>query len=81
MIIINFKISVESSTLLQRIKKDIHRPIHPQNKPFKYCIVLIDAPTSWSHVTLLSTHNVVFAGLLVLAISFSILSNSKDLIR
>ena len=36
----------------------------PSSGPFQYFMVLIDASTRWSHVTLLSTRNVAFARLL-----------------
>ena len=40
------------------------RFIRPHCGPFKYFIVLIDASTRWSHVSLFSTKNVAFARLL-----------------
>jgi hypothetical protein len=43
---------------------DICGPIHPPCGPLRYFMVLIDASTRWSHVCLLSTHNIVFARLL-----------------
>src|SRR5262249_18622188 len=44
--------------------KDICGPIQPVCGLFKYFMVLIDASTRWSHVSLLSTRNVAFAKLL-----------------
>ena len=49
---------------MERIQGDICGPIHPPCGPFRYFMVLIDASTKWSHVTLLSTRNVAFARLL-----------------
>jgi hypothetical protein len=58
------KVIVESPSFLQRIQGDICGPIHPPYGPFRYFMVLIDASTRWSHVCLLSTHNIAFARLL-----------------
>ena len=58
------KIMYESLVFLERIHEDICGPIHPPCGPFRYFIILIDASTRWSHVYLLSTRNVAFAGLL-----------------
>ena len=49
---------------MQRIQGDICGPIHPPCGPFRYFMVLVDASTRWSHVSLLSTRNVAFARLL-----------------
>ena len=54
----------ESPVFSERIHGDICGPIHPPCGPFRYFMVLIDASTRWSHVCLLSTRNVAFAGLL-----------------
>ena len=58
------KIATESPTFLERIQGDICGPIHPACGPFRYFMVLIDASTRWSHVTLLSSRNMAFAKLL-----------------
>ena len=58
------KIMSELPVFLERIHGDICGPIHPPCGPFRYFMVLIDASTRWSHVCLLSTHNVAFARLL-----------------
>lgn len=58
------KIATESPTFLERIQGDICGPIHPACGPFRYFMVLIDASTRWSHVSLLSSRNVAFAKLL-----------------
>jgi hypothetical protein len=58
------KIQNESLTFLERIHGDICGPIHPSCGPFRYFMVLIDASTRWSHVSLLSTRNLAFARLL-----------------
>ena len=55
------KVLTESPTFLERIQGDICGPIHPPCRPFRYFMVLIDASSRWSHVYLLSTHNVAFA--------------------
>ena len=48
---------------LERIQGDICGPIQPSGS-FRYFMVLIDASTRWSHVSLLSTHNHVFTRLI-----------------
>ena len=58
------KVNAESPMFLERIQGDICGPITPPCGPFKYFMVLIDASTRWSHVSLLSTRNVAFARLL-----------------
>lgn len=58
------KINYESINFLERIQGDICGPIHPPCGPFRYFMVLIDASTRWSHVSLLSTRNLAFARLL-----------------
>ncbi|KAD6795987.1 hypothetical protein E3N88_06883 [Mikania micrantha] len=55
------KIEHESPLFLERIQGDICGPIHPPCGPFRYFMVLIDASSRWSHVSLLSTRNVAFA--------------------
>lgn len=58
------KITHESINFLERIQGDICGPIHPPCGTFRYFMVLIDASTRWSHVSLLSTRNLAFARLL-----------------
>ena len=58
------KIASEMPTFLERIQGDICGPIAPPCGPFRYFMVLIDASTRWSHVSLLSTRNAAFAKLL-----------------
>ena len=58
------KVAIECPKFLERIQRDICGPITPSSGPFQYFMVLIDASTWWSHVSLLSTHNVAFAWLL-----------------
>ncbi|KAG8475739.1 hypothetical protein CXB51_032489 [Gossypium anomalum] len=58
------KINKEPLTFLERIQGDICGPIHPPCGPFRYFMVLIDASSRWSHVSLLSTGNLAFARLL-----------------
>ena len=60
----SIKVRNESLTFLERIQGDICGPIHPSCGPFRYFMVLIDASTKWSHVSLLSTRNLAFARLL-----------------
>ena len=55
------KVENESPMFLERIQGDICGPIHPPCGPFRYFMVLIDASSRWSHVSLLSTRNVAFA--------------------
>ncbi|GJX49980.1 putative reverse transcriptase domain-containing protein [Tanacetum coccineum] len=54
------KVEKESPVFLERIQGDICGPIHPPCGPFRYFMVLIDASSRWSHVSLLSTRNVAF---------------------
>ena len=58
------KVRNESLTFLECIQGDICGPIHSPCGPFRYFMVLIDASTKWSHVSLLSTRNLTFARLL-----------------
>ena len=58
------KIVSESPVFLERIHGDICGTTHPLCRPFRYFMVLIDASTRWSHVSLLSTRNVAFVKLL-----------------
>ena len=58
------KILFKSLVFLKRIHEDICGPIHPLCELFRYFMVLIDASIRWSHVCLLSTHNVA-SGLIV----------------
>lgn len=58
------KIGIEFLTFLKRIQGDICGSIHPPCGSIRYFIVLIDESTRWSHVCLLSTHNLIFARLL-----------------
>ena len=58
------KVAIECPTYLERIQGDICGPITPSSGPFQYFMVLIDASTRWSYVSLLSTRNVTFARLL-----------------
>ncbi|GJZ07345.1 disease resistance CC-NBS-LRR class family protein [Tanacetum coccineum] len=55
------KVENESPMFLERIQGDICGLIHPPCGPFRYFMVLIDASSRWSHVSLLSTRNVAFA--------------------
>jgi transposase InsO family protein len=58
------KIAGESLIFLERIQGDICGPIHPPCGPFRYFMILIDASTRWSHVSLFSSRNLAFARLL-----------------
>ena len=55
------KIKEEPLKFFERIQGDICGPIQPLSGPFKYFMILIDASTRWSHVSLLSTRNHAFA--------------------
>ena len=58
------KVKIESPAFLEHIHGDICGPIHPPNGSFRYFMVLIDASSTWSHVCLLSSCNLIFAKLL-----------------
>ncbi|GJW52752.1 disease resistance CC-NBS-LRR class family protein [Tanacetum coccineum] len=58
------KVEKESLMFLERIQGDICGPIHPPCRPFRYFMVLIDASSRWSHVSLLLTRNVAFVNFL-----------------
>ncbi|KAJ0523083.1 putative RNA-directed DNA polymerase [Helianthus annuus] len=58
------KLTQENPSFLERIQGDICGPIHPPCGPFRYFLVLIDASSRWSHVSLLATRNIAFARLL-----------------
>ncbi|GJZ63406.1 disease resistance CC-NBS-LRR class family protein [Tanacetum coccineum] len=55
------KVENESPMFLERIQGNICGPVHTPCGPFRYFMVLIDASSRWSHVSLLSTRNVAFA--------------------
>ena len=57
----SLKVAIESPVFLKRIQRDICGPIQPACGLRRYFMVLIDALTRWSHICLLSTHNVAFA--------------------
>jgi hypothetical protein len=59
------KIHAKQLKFLTRIQGDICGPIEPLYRLFRYFMVLIDTPTQWSHVCLLSTWNHVFAKLMM----------------
>jgi hypothetical protein len=54
-------IHTEPLKFLERIQSDICGPIQLTSGQFRYCMVLIDASSRWSHVCLLSTRNHAFA--------------------
>jgi len=60
-----FKIRAEPLKFLERIQGDICGPIQPLLGLIRYFMVLIDASTHWSRVSLLSTHNHAFAKIMV----------------
>ena len=55
------KIRAKPLKFLEIIQEDICGPIQPLSGPFGYFMVLIDASTRWSHVSLLSIRNHAFA--------------------
>ena len=55
------KVSLESPKFLERIQGNICGPIYPSCGPFRYFLVLIDASTRWSDISLLSSRGVAFA--------------------
>ncbi|KAI3457314.1 hypothetical protein Pfo_013977 [Paulownia fortunei] len=57
-------VGYESLSFLQHIHGDICGLINPASGPFRYFMVIVDASYKWSHVCLLSTHNIIFARLL-----------------
>lgn len=54
----------EIPSFLERIHGDICGPIDPPSGPFRYFLVLIDASSKWSNVSLLSTRNLAFPRIL-----------------
>ena len=58
----------ESPKFLERIHGDIHGPVHPPSRPFYYFMGVKDASSRFSHVTLLSIHNMALPRLLILII-------------
>jgi hypothetical protein len=58
------KIKAEPLKFIERIQGDICGPIQPECGPFRYFMVLTDASTRWSSVSLLSTRNHAFAKIL-----------------
>jgi len=77
------EIGHQSLAFLERIQGDICGPIHPPSGPLRYFMVLIDASTRWSHISLLSTRNVAFAQLLaqIIKLRAQFLDNSIKTIR
>ena len=65
------KVAGESPKFLKRIQGDICGPIHQLCISFIYFIVLIDASTTWSHVSLLSIKNRLLARIIMLMAQFS----------
>ena len=57
----HLKIRAEPLKFLERIQGDICGPSQLLLGPFRYFMVLIEAFTHWSHVSLLSTRNHAFA--------------------
>jgi len=55
------KVGNESLLFLKRLHGDICCPIHPLYGPFRYFMVMIDASSGWSHVSMLTTRNSAFA--------------------
>jgi hypothetical protein len=55
------KIQAEPLKFLEKIQRDICGSIQLLSRSFRYFMVLIDASTRWSHVSLLSTRNHAFA--------------------
>jgi peptide/histidine transporter 3/4 len=68
----SLKIKVEPLNFLERIQGDICGPINPLSGPFRYFMVLIDASTRWSHVSLLSTRNHAFAKIIAQVIKLKV---------
>ena len=66
------KIKEEPLKFLERIQGDICGPIQPLSGPFRYFMVLIDASTRWSHVSLLSTCNHAFTRLIAQVIKLKV---------
>ena len=58
------KVAIEALVFLEMIQGDICGPIVLFCGPFCYLMVFIDASTSWSHISLLSTHNTAFVKLI-----------------
>ena len=58
----------ESPNFLEHIHGDIHGPVHRPSGPFYYFMGVKDASSCFSHVTLLSTRNMVLPRLLILII-------------
>ena len=77
------KVTHESPKILKRIHGDICGPIYASCGPFRYFMVLIDASTRWSHVSLLFTRNIAFARLLtqIIRLKAQFLDYSIKIIR
>lgn len=65
-----WKLPQELPPMLERLHGDICGPINPISRPFRYFLVLVDASSKQSHVSLLSTQNMVFANLISMLIFF-----------
>lgn len=58
------KTDTELPRFLERLHVDVCGPIEPPSGPFRFFLVVIDASSKWSRVSLLSTRNQVFSRLL-----------------
>ena len=54
----------EMPKFLERVHADVCGPIEPPSGPFRFFLIIIDASSKWSQVSLLSTRNMVFPRLL-----------------
>jgi hypothetical protein len=68
----SLKIQAEPLKFLEHIQGDIYGPIQPLSGPFRYFMVLIDASTRWSHVSLLLTRNHAFAKIIAQVIKLKV---------
>ena len=59
----------ESPNFLEHVHGDIHGPVHPAFGPFYYFMGVKDASSRFSHIILLSTHNMALPRLLTLRFS------------
>lgn len=65
-----WKLPQELPPMLERLHGDICGPINPILGPFRYFLVLVDTSGKQSHISLLSTRNMVFANLISMLIRF-----------
>lgn len=67
-----YKEPSQSPQFLECLHSDVCGPIDPPSGPFRYCMVLVNASSRFSHVTLFLSQNLVFPCLLAQLIKLQV---------